>query len=87
MAAAVRLPTGDPLATLKSPVVWIRQYHLHKHVVVRCQTETSYIKTEEREHPPVNTKEKAHEHNALGTIVTLNNACLGFIAQRTLLLK
>lgn len=57
LAAAVRLPTGDPLATLKSPVVWIRQYHLHKHVVVRCQAETCYIKTEEREHPPTNTKE------------------------------
>ena len=62
LAAVVRLPTGDPLASLKSPVVWIRQHHLHKHVVVRRQVETSDVKAEEGEHPPAATStEKSHE--------------------------
>lgn len=60
LATIVCLPTGDPLATLKSPVVWIRQHHLHKHVVVGCQVETSYVKTEEREHPSANTQNHKH---------------------------
>ncbi len=58
LAAVVRLPTGDPLATLKPPVVWIRQHHLHKHVVVRRQGETSYVKTEKGEHPSAKTKHR-----------------------------
>lgn len=57
LAAVVCLPTGDPLATLKSPVVWICQNYFHKHVVVSCQIETSYVKTEKREHPSANTKQ------------------------------
>lgn len=62
LAAVVRLPTGDPLASLKSPVVWIRQHHLHKHVVVRRQVETSDVKAEEGEHPPAGTRTKKKSH-------------------------
>lgn len=57
LAAVVRLSTGDPLSTLKPPVVRVRQHHLHKHVVVRCQTETSYVKTKKWEHPSANTEQ------------------------------
>ena len=58
LAAVVRLPAGDPLASLKSPVVWIGQHHLHKHVVVRRQVETGDVKAEEGEHPSAGTRTK-----------------------------
>lgn len=54
LAVVIRLPTGDPLASLKSPVIRIGQNHLHKHVVVCRQVETCYVETEEGEHPSVN---------------------------------
>lgn len=68
LAAVVRLPTGDPLASLKSPVVWIRQHHLHKHVVVRRQVETSDVKAEEGEHPPAGTRTKKKSHKKTTTL-------------------
>lgn len=68
LAAVVRLPTGDPLASLKSPVVWIRQHHLHKHVVVRRQVETSDVKAEEGEHPPAGTRTKKKSHKKKKTL-------------------
>ena len=64
----VRLPAGDPLATLKPPVVWIRQHHFHKHVVMRRHTETNHVKAEEREHPPAhtNTNNAIHQKRQSG---------------------
>lgn len=52
LAAVVRLPAGDPFATLEPPVVRVGQHHLYEHVVMRRQAETCDVKAEEGEHSP-----------------------------------
>lgn len=54
MTAVIRLPTGDPFATLEPPVVRVGQHHLHEHVVMRRQAETCNVKAEKGEHSPAN---------------------------------
>lgn len=56
LAAVVRLPTGDPFASLEPPVVRVGQHHLHEHIIVRSQAEAGYVEAEEREHASGNFK-------------------------------
>lgn len=56
LAAVVRLPTGDPFASLEPPVVRVGQHHLHEHIIVRSQIEAGYVEAEEREHASGNVK-------------------------------
>lgn len=56
LAAIVRLPTGDPFASLEPPVVRVGQHHLHEHIIVRSQVEAGYVEAEEREHASGNLK-------------------------------
>lgn len=42
----------NPLAPLETPVVGVRQHHLHKDVVVGRGVEAGDVKTQERKHPP-----------------------------------
>lgn len=60
LAAVVRFPTCDPLSTLESPVVRIRQNHLHEHVVVGSQTQTSDVKAQKWKHPPGRNAHNCH---------------------------
>lgn len=53
MYIGVRLAARNPFASLKSPVVGIRQNYIHKNIVVSRGVETRNIKTEEREHAPI----------------------------------
>jgi hypothetical protein len=48
----VCFPTSNPLSSLKSPVIWIRQHNLNKHVVMRRQVQSSDVETEKWKHPP-----------------------------------
>lgn len=58
LAAVVRLPTGDPFASLEPPVVRVGQHHLHEHVIVPSQVEAGDVEAEEREHASGNVKRK-----------------------------
>lgn len=78
LAAAVRLPTRDPFATLEPPVVRIRQNHLHEHVVVRRQVESSDVKAEEGEHPPASATDGVILHGTAG----LNRSPIGRTSAR-----
>lgn len=51
-------PTGDPLSSLKAPVVRIRQHNFHKDVVMSREVETCDVKTEEWKHASAKVKEK-----------------------------
>lgn len=50
-------PTGDPLSSLKAPVVRIRQNNFHKDVVMSREVETGDVETEEWEHASAQGKE------------------------------
>lgn len=39
----VRFPTRNPLASLKSPVIWISEYDIHKYIVVRSWVEARNV--------------------------------------------
>lgn len=56
LAAVVRLPTGDPFASLEPPVVRVGQHHLHENIIVRGQAEAGYVEAKEREHASGNLK-------------------------------
>lgn len=43
--------TSDPLSPLKAPVIRVSQNNFHKDIVMRREVESSYVETEEREHP------------------------------------
>lgn len=51
-------PTGDPLSSLKAPVVRIRQNNFHKDVVMSREVETGDVETEEWEHASAQGKEE-----------------------------
>lgn len=52
----IRLPTGDPLSSLKAPVVRIRQDNFHKDVVMSREVETRDVETEEWKHASAEVK-------------------------------
>lgn len=39
----VRFPARNPLASLKSPVIWISEYDIHKYIVVRSWVEARNV--------------------------------------------
>lgn len=48
----VGFAAGHPLAPLETPVIRVRQHHLHEDVVVGRGVEAGDVKAQEREHPP-----------------------------------
>lgn len=72
--------TGDPLSSLKAPVVRVSQNNFHKDVVMSREVKSSDIKTEEWEHPPGDRN--THTHHLL-----LESWFLGKVAQRVAFIK
>lgn len=66
LAAIVRLPTGDPFASLEPPVVRVGQHHLNEHIILRGQVEAGYVEAEEREHASGNWKKKNKKREERG---------------------
>lgn len=54
----VGFAAGHPLASLETPVVGVRQYHLHEDIVMGRGVEAGDIKAQERKHPPGEEEEK-----------------------------
>lgn len=48
----VCLPAGDPLSSLKAPVIRVGQHNFHKDVVMGREVKSSDVETEEWKHPP-----------------------------------
>lgn len=71
---ALGLATLHPLATLVPPVVLVGEHHVHIDVVVRRGVQQTYVKAEERKHPPGKKKTK---QNKGGSITRLANGPLG----------
>lgn len=63
--------TLDPFSSLVSPVVLVRQNHVHEDVVVRRRVQNTDVEAQEGEHPPATTQSRTVTNSGRAQLLQL----------------